>query len=237
MLLVSSPGNDRVLREDVDGQHYRRRHVGGPELLHHKRPADVAEAATTDRLRERRAGQPQLTHPVEDRPVEALALVPIRGTGRDLATRELAGSVAEQSLLIGQWPAQGISSGATGEAGYEFDRKWSVGYPRAQSRRRPGAPRPAARRRAHSRSQQLARRDRRVQPPDPDRSKPARGTPPPRRDARRGSRPNPTDRGEPRGPICGSERRGRGPCRRRRTGPRDVATEPRPRSRRRTGHP
>ena len=114
MLLGRAPGHDRVLRQDVDRQRDRRRHVGRAELLHHERPAEVREPGPADRLGERRGGQPELAHLGEERPVEALGLVALDRARGDLTLGEFARRLLEEPLLLGEGPAQRSSSGSWG---------------------------------------------------------------------------------------------------------------------------
>ena len=79
------------------------RHVGRAELLHHERPAEVAEPGAADRLGQRRRRQPELAHPREDRAVEALGLVALdRASGATSRCANSRAVVSEQPLLVGQ---------------------------------------------------------------------------------------------------------------------------------------
>ena len=110
-LLVRAPGHDRVLRQDVDRERHRGRHVGRAELLHDQRPGEVAEPGASDGLGDRRGGEAQLAHPGEDRPVEPLGLVALDRRRGDLTLRELAGGPLEQALLGGERAAHCASLG------------------------------------------------------------------------------------------------------------------------------
>ena len=120
-LLVGAPGDDRVLREDVDRERDGRGHVGRAELLHDERPAEIGEPGPTDRLRDRRRGQPERAHPLEDGPVEALGLVSLDGARRHLSLGELAGGRLEQALLfreVGAEPRRTHFDGGIASRGY-----------------------------------------------------------------------------------------------------------------------
>jgi hypothetical protein len=110
VLLGIPPRHDRVLGQDVDRQGHGGRHVGRPELLHHERPAQIAEAGAADGLGQRGAGQAEVRHTRKNRAVEALGLVPFRGTRGDLATGELTGRVTKEAFFLGKRPAQVWSS-------------------------------------------------------------------------------------------------------------------------------
>jgi hypothetical protein len=102
VLLGVAERDDRVLRQDVDREHHRARHVGRAELLHDERPAEVAEARPAHRLGQRCRGQPELAHPPEDLRLVPLRLVALDRGRRQLPLGELPRGVAEQPLLGGE---------------------------------------------------------------------------------------------------------------------------------------
>ena len=85
MLLRRAERHHRVLAQDVDRQGDGRRHLRGGDLLHHERPAEVAESGPADALGERRAGQPEGAHPLEDGTLEALRFVALDRARGDLS--------------------------------------------------------------------------------------------------------------------------------------------------------
>ncbi len=111
-LLLGAPGHDRKLGQDVHRQADRGRHLGPRDLLHHERPAEVAEPGPADRLREGRGGQPEPAHAVHDRAIERLVGIAGDGAWRDLMFGELSRGGLEQPLLGRQGPAQVASSTA-----------------------------------------------------------------------------------------------------------------------------
>ena len=92
-----------------------RRHVGRADLLHHEASSRGSEnpAPPTD-SGNGAAGQPELAHPAEDRPVEALGLVALDRARGDLTLGEFARRLLEESFLLGEGPAQRSSSGSWG---------------------------------------------------------------------------------------------------------------------------
>ena len=114
VLLRRPPGHDRVLRQDVDRERHRHRHVGRPELLHHERPADVAEAGSTDRLGSGAPVSP--SSPIRLKSDRSKRSASSRSAAPG-ATSRVANSRAvsrEEPLLLGQRPAQGAHLRAGG---------------------------------------------------------------------------------------------------------------------------
>ncbi len=114
LLLGRSPGDHRVLRQQVHRQRDGHRHVDGAELLHRQRPAEVGEPGATDRLGEWRRGQPELAHLGEERAVVALGLVALDRRRRQLARGEVARRGLQQQLLLGQPAAHRPARSARG---------------------------------------------------------------------------------------------------------------------------
>jgi hypothetical protein len=90
------------VQPDVDALDDAECGVGPLQLFAQQGEADVVHAGAAVGLRDRRAKEALLAHPIEDLPVDLAALVPFADVGQDLGLGEGAGGVTDQPVLVAQ---------------------------------------------------------------------------------------------------------------------------------------
>ncbi len=93
------PAADRV----VDAHQRASGSVTGGDFLHGQGVGDIVDVGAAPFLGHHHAQQAQFTHLVDEAVVDPAGLFPSLGMGRDLATGEVAGHVADHHLFFAQF--------------------------------------------------------------------------------------------------------------------------------------
>jgi hypothetical protein len=103
LLLLAAPALDRRADERrLHGHDGARGRVGAADLLDDQRVGAVVQAAAAVLLGDDRPEVAHVAELLDQVQVEALVAVVVAGDGDDLAVGELARSLADQPLLVGQ---------------------------------------------------------------------------------------------------------------------------------------